>query len=1016
MIDIAAVKAKIDLPDLAGQLTRLSRSGDGWIGLCPFHDDKSPSLSISQKGGIWLFKCHACDAQGDVISWIMKTGGVDFKEALSRAIAMAGIQEAPRIRSKATAPPQTAVKPLDAAIADEYHAKLTPERRAYYRGRGFTDETIDTFKLGWNGRRYSIPVFVGGELQNVRLRRDDENLRDRSAKMMPFEKGRGSTVFNQDALQGADIAIITEGEFDAILLCQNGWTAVSGTAGCETFLEEWAELFDAVRAVYICYDNDLPGQSGASKVATILGERAREQGCPDKVRIVDLPEEVGEGGDVTDFFARLGRTSADWQALLQDARTYEPQGLPIAEQPILVHLAQAARADLVGKLVKVRILVAGKVDSPYLVPKKIKFDCYASEDERDRCTNPFCNASGHWQQVIPDSDKTLIQLCQKTEKQVYAILKEATDCRGNCRKVTPGILEHVSVVQILAVPMADRVAPTEVYIDPAESDATSVIDLAEEAATKHEFGGNEYVARELYLVGHDVAVKVNDYYEITGRVYPHPNSQQATMLITELKPLADSIAQFKLTPAIRESFKVFQPDGAIQQHLDLLLGDLINNVTRIYKRDEALLAVLLTYHSILKFSFEGHMLQRGWVETLLIGDSGQGKSEIVRTIMDYSGLGVFVSGETTSRTGLTYAMEQLGERWFIKWGKYPLNDGRLLAIDEMSELRLEDLAQMTQGRNDGILRVDRTSIGERNCRTRLIWMTNPRKARTLYSYSHGVESLRDLFPAPADLRRIDFVVMLATKDVDVAEINKLHALPKEVLVSSEALKSSILWAWSRGPNDVVIDLETTKAILTEATRLSATYGSADDIPVVSPADMRIKIARLAVALAALLHSTDETHERVIVTPAHVNYIGWFIDIVYTSQNCRYDVYAGHAKTRQDLTDKEVKVIQAELNELDRRQSLDCRSSEDIIELYRKSETITTQDIIDQLDLDRKAVTARLRILQRHGLIMRGRNRGDNGFAKTPKFVDYLMRIDEAKDAEQQTMEVYEGEVDDEESL
>jgi CRP-like cAMP-binding protein len=1003
MIDIAAVKAAIDLPDLAQRVvTQFKRSGDGYMARCPFHNDKTASLSFSLKGGIWLYNCFACGAQGDVIDWIKQTRNVDFKEALDIATKMAGIQEAPRIRPKNNAtPPKPSMPPLNPSFADEYHAKLTPERRAYYHGRGISDEFIDKFKLGWNGRRYSIPVFVDGKLANIRLRRDDANARDRTGKMLPFEKGRGATVFNQDALRDADVAIITEGEFDAILLCQQGWTAVSGTAGAETFLDEWAELFDHLRAVYICYDNDEAGHNGANKVSTILGERARQQGAADRVKIIDLPEEVGESGDVTDFLVRLGKTSADWADLLSDARTYEPQGQPPAEEPMLVHLAQAARADLVGKLVKVRILVAGKVDSPFLVPKKVAFDCYADDDEKDRCNNKAGSATGHWTQVIPDSDKTLIQLCQKTDKQIAVILKDITECKAFCKKFTPAVMEHVSVLQILAVPMADRVAPTEVYVDPAQSDATSVVDLAEEAATKEEMGGNEYVTRELWLVGHDVSIKVNDYYEITGRVYPHPNTQQATILVTEMKPLADSIAQFRLTDDIRQQFKVFQPQGKIAKHLDVVLGDLINNVTHIYKRDEALLAVLLTYHSIIKFSFEGEMLRRGWVETLLIGDSGQGKSEIVRTIMDYSGLGVFVSGETASRTGLTYAMEQLGDRWFIKWGKYPLNDRRLLAIDEMSELKLDDLAQMTQGRNDGILRVDRTSIGERNCRTRLVWMTNPRKARTIYSYSHGVESLRDLFPAPADLRRIDFVVFLATKDVDLGEINRLHDAPQQVLISPETLKASILWAWSRSPNDVVIDLETTKAILAEASNLSKTYGSADDIPIVSPADQRIKIVRLAVALAALLHSTDEQHEKVVVTPEHVAYIGSFINAVYTSQNCRYDVYAGHAKTRQDLDDKEVKAITDELATLDLHNGMaETHWSEDIIELYKKSETVTTQDIMDQLDVKREEVTRRLRVLQRHGLIQRGR-KGEQGFAKTPKFVDYLMRIDDDKEEEEE---------------
>jgi DNA-binding transcriptional ArsR family regulator len=295
---------------------------------------------------------------------------------------------------------------------------------------------------------------------------------------------------------------------------------------------------------------------------------------------------------------------------------------------------------------------------------------------------------------------------------------------------------------------------------------------------------------------------------------------------------------------------------------------------------------------------------------------------------------------------------------------------------------------MTQGRNDGVLRVDRAGVGETNCRTRLIWLSNPRFKKGLYDFSHGIEALKTLFPTPADLRRLDLAVFLATKDVDLNEINRMRAKPKSHLISAEALKSSILWAWSRKLDDIVIDDRATEAILDEASRLSNIYGSAEDVPLVSPADMRNKLARMVVALAALLHSTDETHEKIIVQPVHVRFIGAYLDSIYQAKNCRYDVYAGYASQKSKLDDVEAEDILAELQALDNSPMAPITTvSRDVLALYRQHDVLTVSEIADLLDLDRRTVTKRIKIFQKHQLVSKSRH----GFHKTPKFVEYLGR-------------------------
>lgn len=959
MADLDAIRGQVNLADVVGETVELRRSGNQWVGKCPAHDDRSASLSVSEK----LYHCFVPGCiSGDLFGWLQYIHHCDFAQALAIAQNLAGLPQVKASQSKTTNKPK-ALKLIPLGVAEQFHIDLTPARREYYRQRGLTDETIDYFKLGWDGTRYTIPVMVGGQVVNIRRRRDDANRREKGEKMLNTAGFGTATVFNQDCLKAAETVIIAEGEFDTMLLVQHGWTAVCGTAGCGTFKPEWLSLF-ASKRVYVCYDNDLAGNSGAAKVAALFGERAR---------IVTLPEEVGEAGDVTDFFVRLGYTDADFEGLLQTAKPYEsPPAVP-EEGARAVHLAQSAHSDLVGKQVEVKVLVAGKLDAPYIVPRKVRYNCYASDKERELCgaADDDERRGGYWDRTFDDSDAIFIELCHKRKDQLGHVLRTAAGCQFNCKKFSYQVLDYVNVEEMLAVPMAERVLP-------------SVSSNGHKASLDE--SGNEYVARNLYLL--NAKAIVNSHYKVTGRVYPHPNTQLGTILITQQDAMQDSIAQFALTKETRELLEVFQagPNDDLVGHIQGLLNDLTSNVTRIYKRDEALLAVLLGYHSVLNFEFEGRPLRRGWLETLLLGDTGLGKTELVRSLIEFIGLGTLVSGETSRRTGLCYSVQQVGERWFVKWGAYVLNDRRLLAIDELSELPEEDLGRMTQGRNDGVMRVEQAGVGEANCRTRLIWMSNPRFKKGLYDFSHGIEALKTLFPTPADLRRLDLAVFLANKDIDLAEINQVRPKAERQRITSEALRQSVLWAWSRGISDVVIDETATKAILTEASRLSGLYGAAEDVPLVSPADMRNKLARLCVALAALIHSSDADHEKVLVKPLHIQFIGAFLDSVYQAKNCRYEMYAGYAAAKSTLDDLETQAITAELNAIDSSQlGLVSTISGDVLTLYRQHDVLMAHEIGDLLDLDRRTVTKRIKVLQKHGLLRKTKH----GFHKTPKFVEYL---------------------------
>jgi DNA primase len=159
------IRQAIDIVDLVGSVVQLRRQGRNYVGLCPWHDDSRPSLQVNPERQ--SFKCWVCDIGGDIFSFIMKTEGVEFPEALAMLADRAGVtlQKPPARQQEpgAAAAPGGAAAPPDkrtlyeamAWAARQYHECLlnSPEAepaRKYLQDRGITAESIEKFHLGFS--------------------------------------------------------------------------------------------------------------------------------------------------------------------------------------------------------------------------------------------------------------------------------------------------------------------------------------------------------------------------------------------------------------------------------------------------------------------------------------------------------------------------------------------------------------------------------------------------------------------------------------------------------------------------------------------------------------------------------------------------------------------------------------------------------------------------------------------------------------------------------------------------
>lgn len=189
---------------------------------------------------------------------------------------------------------------FDETLVHKCHDNLPERIRKYLNNRGVIDEIIDSFNLGYGtfyGKRYiTIPIIGEDGYRFFKLRQDPE---DGDGKIT-YPKGAEAQLFGLYA-GSDDSQILCEGELDALTLISQGCFALTSTHGAGTFKEEWIdEDIKKAKNIYVCFDNDEAGKKGSLKVLKILENIGLRN-----VYQITLPEEVGDGGDITDYLTKL---------------------------------------------------------------------------------------------------------------------------------------------------------------------------------------------------------------------------------------------------------------------------------------------------------------------------------------------------------------------------------------------------------------------------------------------------------------------------------------------------------------------------------------------------------------------------------------------------------------------------------------------------------------------------------------------------------------------------------------
>jgi len=323
---IQQLLARVDIVDVVGKHVKLRRAGANFLGLCPFHGEKSPSFTVSPTKQ--FYHCFGCGAHGSAIGFLMEHAGQGYVDAIRDLAREAGLTVPesrdidPAAAAAAASESQSLLSVLETA-ARHYRQRLRDSPRAidYLKTRGLTGETAARFGIGyapaqWRGLEAAVPDYAAPVLATAGLvieapvDESDEAAPGRSRRydrfrdriMFPIRNARGQVigfggrvldggepkymnspetpVFSKgreiygafegrEAIRREDCVVVVEGYMDVVMLAQYGVGNAVATLGTATTPEHVQKLTRLAARLVFAFDGDAAGRKAASRALAV---------------------------------------------------------------------------------------------------------------------------------------------------------------------------------------------------------------------------------------------------------------------------------------------------------------------------------------------------------------------------------------------------------------------------------------------------------------------------------------------------------------------------------------------------------------------------------------------------------------------------------------------------------------------------------------------------------------------------------------------------------------------------
>jgi DNA primase len=353
------LRTRLRLADVVGRKVKLVRKGREFGGLCPFHNEKTPSFTVNEEKG--FYHCFGCGAHGDVVKFVMETEGLAFPEAVERLAGEAGMalpaqNPGDRDREERRRTLYDVTEAAAAWFESQFAANLGREARAYMEGRGVAAETLKTFRIGFApesrtrlkeamiARKFDEKQLVEAGLLIAPEDGGPSYDRFRNRVIFPIMDNRGRVVafggrtmgdaaakylnspetplfhkghllYNmpgaRPAARAADRVVVAEGYMDVIALAQAGIKEAVAPLGTAVTEDQLALLWRMAPEPIFCFDGDSAGIRAAER--TVLRALPLLKAAH-SLRIATLPK-----GEDPDTLIR-GRGVGAMQEVLSSAR------------------------------------------------------------------------------------------------------------------------------------------------------------------------------------------------------------------------------------------------------------------------------------------------------------------------------------------------------------------------------------------------------------------------------------------------------------------------------------------------------------------------------------------------------------------------------------------------------------------------------------------------------------------------------------------------------------------------
>ena len=832
---------------------------------CPFphhtesgfeYKETNPSAHINLDKG--LFHCKVCDKGLSETAFISELFGCSYEAAIKISKLFTTREDLHTWKQL--------------TLSDEIKNKCLT--------LGISEEVIEALNLRTEfGDEIGFPVLMYNKVVDVRSYRPQ----DRANKIRSRNGTTSGLIIPFDLWVNTPESkwtVICAGEKDMAVTRSNGFNAITLTGG-EKALPKIINPFKN-RKIAICYDHDEAGISGAKALAAFLTPIAQE------VRVVTNFHEVceGHGEDLTDFFVKYKKTKQDLQRYILESPVFtreQAKEEQLKRHP-LISLLEASKPQYINRVVQSNVQVVATFEKAMPVPTTI----YAKK----------LNSSGDpkYNQMLVGEEKTweLSEMtCQDVLKLIDNNFTEA-QIRDNVREIL-GISKYEREVKV------EKPTKDTVY-------QCNVTDLFE--ATSKDIATIEFTAYVLKK-----RLESGKKYLITYKLVPHPyKGQQLVMIILDVEEACDSVSNFRVTEEVKSNLNLFKDlEGNVPERLNKL-SEMAKAFIGYDGYNHLIQAIDLSYHTVLEFNFGAFKNVRGYLDTLVVAESRVGKSSTAEALQKLYGLGAFTSlaGNSATIPGIIGGSTKVSGNYQTRAGLIPMNHRGLVIFEELAKCNSNLVRELTDIRSSNQVRIARVSGSlTLPALVRMITLTNVKntgtKVKPINSYPNGIDILVELIGSPEDIARYDLMLILGEQGNKTIDPFWEPITPFE----PEAYQTRIRWVWSRTADQVVIDKEVGKYILDHCNKLNETYES--HIKIFGTEAWK-KVARMAIAIAGYLVSTDDTYEKIIVTKEHVDAAVAYLVETYDNSTFKLREYVSMEKLYNNIDDDGIALLQELYNQ------------------------------------------------------------------------------------------------------